>query len=195
MTERLSGGMLNVLRGVEAGKAIKVYRGKGNAFKRGQGLSAFVLRKAEEKGFIADGKAPRGNGFSVNVPMVLTKAGRAALDAAAVHIPQGSLVAVDPATGAYAVACGSEAERLKDFETYCMADVKPDSLSAAEIGTAVHQAIESWKETRHLKYLSADSCKALNDLIVATLRPIMAAREETARQAGWDACHDLSGED
>lgn len=66
--------------------------------------------------------------------------------------------------------------RMSDFETYMAADIQPSGPTAAEIGTAVHQAIESWKTARELPYLSPSACKLLNDLIVAGLRPVLGGR-------------------
>lgn len=51
-----------------------------------------------------------------------------------------------------------------------------DGPSDAEIGTAVQQAIEAWKTARELPYLSPESCKLLNDLIVAGLRPVLGGK-------------------
>lgn len=68
-------------------------------------------------------------------------------------------------------------------------------LGDADLSVIVADAIEAWKTARELPYLSPTACKLLNDLIVAGLRPVLGRREEDARQAGWDACHDLSSED
>lgn len=58
------------------------------------------------------------------------------------------------------------------------------SPSDAEIGTAVHQAIEAWKTARELPYLSPSACKLLNELIVAGLRPVVEAIAARAHEAG-----------
>lgn len=54
--------------------------------------------------------------------------------------------------------------------------------SDAELAAVVREAIEAWKTARELPYLSPEACKVLNDLIVAGLRPIMAATHEAGRR-------------
>ena len=43
-----------------------------------------------------------------------------------------------------------------------------------ELRAAVSAAIEQWKLARQLPYLSPSACQALNQLIVAGLRPVLA---------------------
>lgn len=44
----------------------------------------------------------------------------------------------------------------------------------AEMRAAITAAIEAWKNARQLPYLSPSACQALNDLILAGLRPVLA---------------------
>lgn len=83
MSDKLNGAMLNTLRAVEAGKAVKRYTGSGNTFERGNGVGSLMLRQAEANGWIEDGPNLSRAGRIVRREMALTKAGEKLIGQAA----------------------------------------------------------------------------------------------------------------
>jgi hypothetical protein len=47
-----------------------------------------------------------------------------------------------------------------------------------ELSAAVAAAIQEWKRTRQLPYLSPDACSMLNQLIVASFHAVLAQRAQ-----------------